>query len=212
MNSFSRSAKCHPQCAPSATARTGAFLECTASDGLGLAGIEVLKEASSGAITAIDLLTLGLELNDHLRLPAFLVLSEIGIEILHQRKNKKKVNLQSMAAKIQNTASSLNVLKSHLNTDSVVSDWIQRFFSHKVVNNDLASIFDGLRSPSVPHHPLPMLPSASQMPSPSSPSASPSRTGSSPCRSGPSPLSTSPPSQSSAPSSMQKKSTLYHSC
>ena len=66
------------------------FLECIASGGPGLAGIEVLKEASSGAITAIDLLTLGLELNDHLRLPALLVLSKIGIEILHQRKNQKK--------------------------------------------------------------------------------------------------------------------------
>ena len=64
-----------------------------------MAGIGVLKEASSGAMTVTELLTLGLDLYGHLRLPALLVLSEIGIEIMHQRKNMKKVNLQWVAEK-----------------------------------------------------------------------------------------------------------------
>ena len=53
----------------------------------------MLKDASSGAITVTELLTLGLELYDHLRLPAFLVLSEIGIEIMQQRKIPKRETL-----------------------------------------------------------------------------------------------------------------------
>ena len=162
-------------------------------------------------MTATELLTLGLDLYGHLRLPALLVLSEIGIEIMHQRKNMKKVNMQVVSEKIQNTATSLKVIKNHLNTEPVVADWLQRFFCHEAANNDLARFFDNIRSPS-PFGPNPPLTLPSSAP-PSSSSASSPASPRSPLRRSVSPtLSTPPFPHPSGSSSMQKKSTFYQSC
>ena len=130
---------------------------------------------------------------------------------MHQRKNMKKANLQWVGEKIRNTASSLKVLKNHLNTEAVVSDWVQRFFCHEAVNNDLASFFDSIRSPSPfgPNLPL-TLPSAAP-PSPS-PASSPASSRSPLSRSVPPTPSASPFPQPSGLSPMQKKSTFYQSC
>ena len=130
---------------------------------------------------------------------------------MHQRKNMKKVNMQVVSEKIQNTATSLKVIKNHLNTEPVVADWLQRFFCHEAVNNDLASFFDSIRSPSPfgPHLPL-TLPSAAP-PSPS-PASSPASSRSPLSRSVPPTASTSRIPQPSGLSPMQKKSTFYQSC
>ena len=146
-------------------------------------------------------------MNNELRLTALLVLSEVGIQILQQRKLQRKVDLQSAAAKIQNTAIGLKELKIHMNTDALVSDWIKRFFRHEAVNRVSASIFHNLCLSPLPHHSPPMLPSVSQLPFPPSPSSP-----ASPCRTGLSPPLTSPPYKSTSPPSQQQKSNLCHSC
>ena len=77
------------------------FLACPHSDGLGLAVVSILIESAVDTFTAGKLAALDLKLQQHLRLPAFLVLGEAIRLILDKRRIGKGVDISKCGALIK---------------------------------------------------------------------------------------------------------------
>ena len=68
-----------------------------------------------------------MKLQQHLRLPAFLVLGEAIRLILDKRRSGKGVDISKCGALIKAKATSTSRVKNHYNCGPIVLDWCQRF-------------------------------------------------------------------------------------
>ena len=83
-------------------------------------------ESADDTFTA-DKLVLNLKLQQHLRLPALLVLGEAIRLILEKRRSGKSVDISKGGALIKAKATSTSRVKKHYNCGPIVLDWCERF-------------------------------------------------------------------------------------
>ena len=97
-------------------------------------------ESAVDTFTADKLAALDLKLQQHLRLPALLVLGEAVRFILDKRRSGKSVDISKGGALIKAKATSTSRVKKHYNCGPIVHDWCQRFMvknQHHTVANEL---------------------------------------------------------------------------
>ena len=105
------------------------FLACPHSDGLGLAVVSILMESADDTFTADKLAVLDLKLQQHLLLPALLVMGEAIRLILEKRRSGKRVDISKSGALIKAKATSTARVKKHYNCGPIVLDWCDRFMA-----------------------------------------------------------------------------------
>ena len=86
-------------------------------------------ESAVDTFTADKLAALDLKLQQHLRLPALLVLGEAVRFILDKRRSGKSVDISKGGALIKAKATSTARVKKHYNCGPIVLDWCDRFMA-----------------------------------------------------------------------------------
>ena len=84
-------------------------------------------ESADDTFTADKLAVLDLKLQQHLLLPALLVMGEAIRLILEKRRSGKRVDISKSGALIKAKATSTARVKKHYNCEPIVLDWCERF-------------------------------------------------------------------------------------
>ena len=86
-------------------------------------------ESADDTFTADKLAVLDLKLQQHLLLPALLVMGEAIRLILEKRRSGKRVDISKSGALIKAKATSTARVKKHYNCGPIVLDWCDRFMA-----------------------------------------------------------------------------------